>query len=108
MEEYELYELMENKLDKLVKEEYLWGYDLKDNELTIRYGLYSVSDTERTLDIKKDNLKQALLKSSKDLEIDIRSSLTNENDFYGYENENELNERIKEETKYLKLLSELV
>lgn len=99
---------MKEKLNKLVKEEYLWGYDLKDNELTIRYGLGSVSDTERVIDLKDKTLKQAFLESANNIRVDIESSLVDENDFFGYSDREELEERIEEETDYLKLLSELV
>ena len=99
---------MKEKLDKLVKDEWLWGYDLQDNELTIRYGLSSVCDTERVIDITNKDLKKALFESGADIRIDIESSLVDNNDFFGYDNAEELEDRIIEETEYLKRLSELV
>ena len=99
---------MKEKLDKLVKDEWLWGYNLQDDELTIRYGLSSVSDTERVVDITNKDLKQALFESGEDVRIDIESSLVDDNDFFGYENAEQLEDRIIEETEYLKRLSELV
>ena len=99
---------MKEKLDKLVKDEWLWGYNLQDDELTIRYGLSSVSDTERVVDITNKDLKQALFESGEDVRIDIESSLVDDNDFFGYDNAEELEDRIIEETEYLKRLSELV
>ena len=99
---------MREKLNKLVKDEYLWGYTINDDEITIRYGLYTVRDTERVIDVKGKDLKQALLDSSEDLRIDIESSLVDDNDFFGYDNAKELEERIIEETEYLELLSTLV
>jgi hypothetical protein len=99
---------MKEKLDKLVKDEWLWDYNLQDDELTIRYGLSSVSDTERVIDITNKDLKQALSESGEDVRIDIESSLVDDNDFFGYDNAEELEDRIVEETEYLKRLSELV
>ena len=99
---------MREKLNKLVQDEYLWGYDLQDNELVIRYGLASVRDTERVIDLENKDLKQALLESANDLRIDIESSLVDDNDFFGYSSKEELEDRIIEETEYLKLLSALV
>lgn len=99
---------MKEKLDKLVKDEWLWGYDLQDNELIIRYGLSSVGTTERVIDITNKDLKKALFESGEDIRIDIESSLVDDNDFFGYDNAEELEDRIVEETEFLKELSELV
>ena len=99
---------MKEKLDKLVKDEWLWDYDLKDDELTIRYGLSNVRDTERVIDITDKDLKKALFESGEDIRVDIESSLVDDNDFFGYENAEQLEDRIIEETEYLKRLSELV
>lgn len=99
---------MKEQLDKLVKDEWLWDYNLQDDELTIRYGLYSVRDTERVIDITDKDLKKALFESGEDIRVDIESSLVDDNDFFGYENAEQLEERIIEETEYLKRLSELV
>lgn len=102
---------IKKQLDKLVKDEYLWGYNINNDEITIRYGLSSVGDTERVfyVDDNKD-LKQALLESSKELRADIEYSLDEDDDedFFGYDSKEELEDRIVEETDYLKLLSELV
>lgn len=99
---------MKEKLDKLVKDEWLWDYDLQDDELTIRYGLSNVGTTERVIDIADKDLKKALFESGEDIRVDIESSLVDDNDFFGYENAEQLEERIIEETEYLKRLSELV
>lgn len=96
------------KLDKLVKDEYIWSYLLDGNELYIRYGLSSVRDTERVIDLEHKDLKQALLESSKELRDDIESSLVDFMDFFGYDSKEELEDRIVEETDYLKYLSTLV
>lgn len=98
-----------SKLNKLVKDEYLWGYGINGNEITIRYGLSSVKDTERVFYVDDNKtLQQALLESAEELEADIMFSLEDDNDFFGYDNEEELKDRIAEETDYLKLLSTLV
>lgn len=99
---------MKEQLDKLVKDEWLWDYDLQDDELTIRYGLSSVGTTKRVIDIADKDLKKALFESGEDIRVDIESSLVDDNDFFGYENVEQLEERIIEETEYLKRLSELV
>lgn len=100
---------IEKQLNYLVKEQYLWGYKVDNDYITIRYGLASCKDTERTIEIDRHNpLSIMLLKSAKDLENDIRFSLTDENDFYGYSNKEELEDRIKEETDYLGSLSNLI
>lgn len=99
---------MKERLDKLVKDEYLWGYDLQDDELIIRYGLSSVRDTERVIDLEDKSLKQAFLDSANELRVDIECSLEDEDAFFGYSNKEELEDRIEEETDYLILLSELV
>lgn len=96
------------RLNNLVKQEYLWSYELEDNELVLYYGLSSVKDTMRVIDITNKDLKRALLKSAEELRIDIESSLIDNNDYFGYDSEEQLEERIVEETEYLKLLSELV
>ncbi len=99
---------MKKKLDNLVKDEWLWGYDLQDDKLTIRYGLCSVSDTERVIDITNKDLRQALFESGENIRTDIESSLVDDNDFFGYDNAEELENRIVEETEFLKKLSTLV
>ena len=99
---------MKEQLDKLVKDEWLWDYDLQDDKLIIRYGLSSVRDTERVIDITNKDLKKALFESGEDIRVDIESSLVDDNDFYGYDNAEDLEDRIVEETEFLKELSELV
>lgn len=100
---------MKEILDKLKRDEYIWDYEFDiGDELRIRYGLSSVKDTERVLDIENKTLEKALLESANELENDIRCSLTDENDFFGYGNVEELEDRIEEETDYLKLLSKIV
>lgn len=104
-------EILKEKLNKLVEHNYLFDYKINNDEITIRYGLSSVGDTERVfyVDDNKD-LKQALLESSKELRADIEYSLDEDDDedFFGYDSKEELEDRIAEETDYLKLLSTLV
>ena len=100
---------MREELDKLVKKGYLYDYKINNNEITIRYGLSSVKDTERVFYVDDNKtLQQAILKSAEEIRADIECSLEDENDFFGYENADELEDRIYEETEYLKLLSTLV
>lgn len=99
---------MKEKLDSLVKKGYIYDYTIEDTEVIIRYGLSSVGTTERVVDIENKDLKQALFESGEDIRVDIESSLVDDNDFFGYSNAEELEDRITEETDYLKYLSELV
>lgn len=99
---------VEEYLDYLKANEYIWGYEKKDNYIVLRYGLSSVKDTERVIDINGKDLKKALFESGEDIRVDIESSLVDDNDFFGYDNAEELENRIVEETEFLKELSELV
>lgn len=102
-------EVLKEKLNKLVEHNYLFDYKINNDEITIRYGLSSVKDTERVFYVDDNKtLQQALLESAEELEADIMFSLEDDNDFFGYDNEEELKDRIAEETNYLKLLSTLV
>lgn len=99
---------MKEKLNKLVENKYLYGYDLKDDELTIEYGLSSVGNTERVIDLRNKDLEQAVLDSANELRADIESSLVDDDDFFGYSSQDELEDRIEEETEFLKELSGLI
>lgn len=99
---------MKEKLDNLVNKGYIYDYEIQDTELIIRYGLSSVGTTERVIDINEKDLKKALFESGEDIRVDIESSLVDDNDFFGYDNAEDLEDRIVEETKFLKELSELV
>lgn len=102
-------EILKEKLNKLVEHNYLFDYKINNDEITIRYGLSSVKDTERVFYVDDNKtLQQSLLESAEELEADIMFSLKDDNDFFGYDNEEELKDRIAEETNYLKLLSTLV
>lgn len=97
-------------LDYLKANEYIWGYEKKDNYIILRYGLSSVKDTETNIKYN-DNLR-VFIKNIRtrvdEIEDDIRNSLVDENDYYGYDNIEDLEYRIVEETEFLKELSELV
>ena len=99
---------MKEKLDNLVKKGYIYDYTIENTEVIIRYGLSSVGTTERSIDIENKDLKQALFESGEDIKVDIESSLVDDNDFFGYDNKEELEDRIIEETEFLKELSTLV
>ena len=99
---------MKEKLDNLVNKGYIYDYEIQDTELIIRYGLSSVGTTERVVDINGKDLKKALFESGEDIRVDIESSLVDDNDFFDYDNAEDLEDRIVEETEFLKELSELV
>lgn len=99
---------VKEKLDNLVNKGYIYDYEIQDTELIIRYGLSSVGTTERVIDINGKDLKKALFESGEDIRVDIESSLVDDNDFFGYNNAEDLEYRIVEETEFLKELSELV
>ena len=99
---------MKEKLDSLVNKGYIYDYTIEDTEVIIRYGLSSVGTTERVVDIENKDLKQALFESGENIRVDIESSLVDDNDFFGYDNAEDLEDRIVEETEFLKELSELV
>lgn len=99
---------MKEQLDKLKDKGYIYRYTIENDNLIISYGLSSVGETERSIDIENKDLKQALFESGEDIRDDIENSLVDDNDFFGYDNKEELEERIEEETLYLKHLSEVV
>ena len=88
---------MKEKLDNLVKKGYIYDYTIEDTEVIIRYSLSSVGTTERVVDITNKDLKKALFESGENIRIDIESSLVDNNDFFGYSNKEELEDRIVEE-----------
>lgn len=97
-------------LDYLKANEYIWGYEKEDNYIILRYGLSSVRDTETNIEYN-DNLRvfiENIRARANELEDDIRNSLVDKNDYYGYDTKEELENRIVEETEFLKELSELV
>ena len=91
-------------LDYLKANEYIWGYEKKDNYIVLRYGLSSVKDTETNVEYN-DNLRifiKNIRTRANELEDDIKGSLVDENDYYGYDTEEELENRINEEREFLK------
>ncbi len=92
-------------LEKLKLYGWLLDYEFEDeNTLTIKYGLDSVKETSLVLHIKNNNLKglkSALLKSTQNLATNMEMCLTDENDFFGYNSQEELDNRIKEELIFL-------
>ena len=90
-------------LDYLKENEYIWGYKKKDNYIILRYGLSSVRDTETNIEYN-DNLRvfiENIRTKADELEDDIRGSLVDENDYYGYDTKEELDNRINEEREFL-------
>lgn len=97
-------------LDYLKANEYIWDYEKKDNYIILRYGLSSVRDTETNIEYN-DNLSifiKNIRTRADEIEDDIRNSLVDKNDYYGYDTEEELENRIVEEREFLKELSELI
>lgn len=97
-------------LDYLKANEYIWGYEKEDNYIVLRYGLSSVRDTETNIEYN-DNLRvfiENIRTRANELEDDIKNSLVDKNDYYGYDTKEELENRINEEREFLKELSELV
>lgn len=97
-------------LDYLKANEYIWNYEKENNYIVLRYGLSSVGDTETNIEYN-DNLRvfiENIRTRANELEDDIRNSLVDKNDYYGYDNIEDLEHRIVEETEFLKELSELV
>lgn len=97
-------------LDYLKANEYIWGYEKKDDYIVLRYGLSSVRDTETNIEYN-DNLRifiKNIRTRADEIEDDIRNSLVDEKDYYGYDTKEELENRINEEREFLKELSELI
>lgn len=107
------YTEIKEKLDELKRRNYIYDYDITNlntsNEIILRYGLSSVGTTERAVFVvENQSLSQALFESGEDIRVDIESSLVDDDDFFGYDNAEDLEDRIVEETEFLKELSELV
>ncbi len=81
-------------------------YDDGDIEYTIVYEIpMSVGSTERVITTENDSLEaliKAAKKSADDLGADIYSSLVDENDFFGYDSKEEMEERIDDEEAVLR------
>ena len=96
------------QLDKLVSDGTLLDFQLTDNMVVLRYALSSVEETEIAVELKDYDLANGILESAKELGDDIMGCLVDENDFYGYNNKEELAERIEEETEFLRKIGERV
>ena len=97
-------------LDYLKANEYIWGHEKEDDYIVLRYGLSSVRDTETNIEYN-DNLRifiKNIRTRADEIEDDIRNSLVDEKDYYGYDTKEELENRIVEEKEFLKELSELI
>ena len=101
---------MKETLKRFKELGYINSYYIEDElgYIVIRYGLSSVEETERVIDIINEDLKQSLLESAKNIRVDIESTLLDDDDFFGYDNAEELEDRIVEETEFLKKLGKLV
>lgn len=96
-------------LEKLKENGYVLSYTLDNDYIALRYGLSSVRDTEITINcdmnININEFLNAISERADNIRYDIYNSLTDETDFFGYSSNEELEERIQEESDYLKLLA---
>lgn len=105
---------IDKALQKLVDDNKLGSFDINRNangdlEVVLSYPVYDVPGTDRPVFPKEDSVEalyDAIIKSRDELEDDFYGALQNANDFYGYDNEEQLNERIKEEKAVLTKLAE--
>lgn len=90
-------------LDYLKADKYILGYKKEENYVVLKYSLSSVGETE--INIEYSNDLKAFLNNivlrAEELEDDIRGSLIDENDYYGYTTKEELGDRIDEEREFL-------
>ena len=95
-----------NYLEWLKEKRYILNYEIEDDYVTLIYSLYSVESTERSIDYSNDtdiiSFLNTILISASELGSDIYECLVDENDFYGYKSEKELENRIEEEESFLK------
>ena len=105
-------EKLRKQLDYLVVKNYIYGYTLNnDGELWFSYGLFSIGHTENYTDylaLGGTSLAKMFEKLANEVGEDIRNSADSCGDFFGYDTEEEMNERIEEESSFLKRLSEVV
>lgn len=90
-------------LDYLKSNEYILGYEKKDNYIVLRYGLSSVKDTETNIEYN-DNLRvftKNIRTKADEIEDNIKGSLVDDKDYYGYTTKEELDNRINEEREFL-------
>lgn len=91
---------MRKKLNKLIKEEYIWCYYIKGDKLYLRYGIVGDIDIIRKIDIIDDDLKKSIMMSLPKIKKEIIKNYTGKAE--------RLENRVKEEINYLKYLSSLV
>lgn len=95
-------------LEWLKNNNYITNYRIEDYYVILEYGLFNVGFTERNIEFSEDtdiiSFLNTILISASQVGSDIYECLVDENDFYGYSSEEELEERIEEEEEYLKIL----
>ena len=101
-------------LNYLKEKEYLIDYsiDYEEKGVILTYGLFSVGSTELYIDydfkeLGYDDLVRFLntmLINSTEISTNIYSCLVDDNDFYGYDSLEELDNRIDEEESFIKKL----
>ena len=105
-------ETVRKQLDYLVKHNWIQGYTLNnDGELWFTYGLSSVGSTENYTDylaIHDTNLAKMFEKLAEEVGDDLQNSADSCGDFFGYSSQEELDDRIEEESSFLKRLSEVI
>jgi len=105
-------ERVRRQLDYLVQHEWLNRYTLNDDgELWLSYGLSTVCETTNYTDylaIKDTDLVKMFERLAEEVGEDLQNSADDCGDFFGYDSQKELDERIEEESEFLKRLSEIV
>lgn len=100
------------QLDYLVEHRWIHGYTLNsDGELWFSYGLSSVGSTENYTDYLARNdttLAKTFEKLAEEVGEDLQNSADDCDDFFGYSSQEELDDRIEEESSFLLRLSEIV
>ena len=105
-------EKIRTQLDYLVKHNWIHGYTLNnDGELWFSYGLPSIGSTENYTDylaLYDVTLDKVFEKLANEVGEDLQNSADDCGDFFGYDSQEELDERIEEESGFLRRLSEIV
>ena len=105
-------EKIRKQLDYLVNHGWIHGYTLNnDGELWFSYGLSSVGSTENYTDylaLYDTTLDKVFEKLANEIGDDLQNSADDCGDFFGYDSQEELDERIEEESGFLRRLSEIV
>lgn len=100
---------IKNYLDYLVNEGFINKYEKEDDYITLFYPLSDIEEISRSIDYSDDmdiiSFLNTIIISSCEVADDFYGCLVDENDFYGYNNEKELEYRIDEEAQYLKSLA---